>query len=165
MTVAWLGVGSNMGDRLGYLAAAAAGIEALPQTKILAKSSVYETAPVGGVEQGDFLNGVLQIETGLSPDALLDAVLAIEKANGRERQIHWGPRTLDIDILAYGQQRVAKSYLKIPHPYLGERGFVLVPWAEIDGDWQIPEQGKVGELLTKLPILDLAGVSKTAYVW
>ncbi len=165
MTVAWLGVGSNIGNRLGFLQAAAAGVGALPQTKILVKSSVYETAPVGGVEQGDFLNGVLQIETDLSPEMLLDAVLTIEKTNGRERQIHWGPRTLDIDILAYGQQRVEKSYLKIPHPYLGERGFVLIPWAEIDCDWQIPGAGTVGELLARLPILDLAGVSKTAYVW
>ncbi len=165
MTIAWLGVGSNIGDRLGYLQAGAAALGQLAETAVLAKSSIYETEPVGGVEQGPFLNGVIKIETSLSPEQLLEAVQQIEKANGRERFIHWGPRTLDIDILAYGQQIVEKSYLRIPHPYLQERAFVLVPWAEIDSSWQIPGQGMVGTLLEELPILDLAGVTKTVSIW
>ena len=165
MVVAWLGIGSNLGDRLNLLQTAVANINGLANTKVLAKSSIYETEPVGGVEQGPFFNGVLQIETFLSPEQLLDAVLAIEKEHGRERVIHWGPRTLDIDILAYGQQVVEKTYLKIPHPYLGERAFVLVPWAEVDGDWQMPGGETINQLLEGLPILDLVGVRKTACGW
>lgn len=165
MTIAWLGIGSNLGDRLGYLQAGAASLSQLPGTAILTKSAIYETEPVGGVEQGPFLNGVIKIETGLSPDQLLEAVQHIEKENGRERLVHWGPRTLDMDILAYGQQTVEKTYLKIPHPYLQERAFVLVPWAEIDRDWQVPHLGTVNELLEKLPVLELVGVKKTGYIW
>ena len=165
MTIAWLGMGSNIEDRLGYLQAGIAGTRGLPDTHILAKSAVYETAPVGGVEQGPFLNGVVKIETSLTPEQLLEGVLQVEKANGRERVVHWGPRTLDIDILAYGQEVIAKSYLKVPHPYLAERAFVLLPWAEIGGDWQVPGLGKVDELLEKLPVLELVGVEKTGYMW
>ena len=165
MTIAWLGIGSNMGDRLGYLQAGAGALGRLPATTILAKSSIYETEPVGGVEQGPFLNGVIKIETGLSPEQLLEAVQQIEKTNGRERLVHWGPRTLDIDILAYGQQTVEKTYLKIPHPYLQERAFVLVPWAEIGDNWQVPQLGTVSELFAALPVLELVGVKKTGDVW
>ena len=165
MTIAWLGMGGNLGDKLGYLQAGIRSVEQLPDTKILAKSSLYETEPIGGVEQDSFLNGVVKIETSLTSEQLLEAVLRIEKTYGRERIVHWGPRTLDIDILAFGQQMVEKSYLKIPHPYLQERAFVLVPWAEIDSGWQIPNLGTVGGLLENLPVLELAGVRKTNAQW
>ena len=165
MTIAWLGIGSNLGDRLGFLRAAAAGVNALPETTVLEKSGIYETAPIGGVEQDPFLNGVLKIETGLSPEQLLQAVLQIEALNGRERKVHWGPRTLDIDILAYGDLQVNQRNLQIPHPFLGERAFVLVPWAELAENYHIPGKGTVLELLQQLPVLQLAGVQKQSNIW
>lgn len=165
MTAAWLGLGSNIGDRLGFLQAGKTSVGVLPQTRVIAQSAIYETAPVGGVEQGPFLNGVIKIETGLTAEKLLEGVLHIEKLNGRERTVHWGPRTLDIDILAFGQEVIDKKYLTVPHPFLSQRAFVLVPWAEVEDSWQIPGLGTVGELLTGLPVLDLAGVEKTAYQW
>ncbi len=165
MTVAWLGIGSNLGDRLGFLKAAATSVNALPETAVLKKSAIYETAPIGGVEQDFFLNGVLKIETGLSPEQLLQAVLQIEALNGRERTIHWGPRTLDIDILAYGEQEINQINLQVPHPFLGERAFVLVPWAELEENYFVPGKGTVLELLQQLPVLELAGVQKQNYIW
>lgn len=165
MTIAWLSIGSNIGDRSGFLRAAADSMRALPQTKLLAKSSIYETMPVGGVEQDPFLNGVLKIETGLSPRELLAGCQQIEYANGRERKIHWGPRTLDIDILAFGAETVTEPDLKIPHPFLGERAFVLVPWAEVEESWYIPQKGTVLQLLQQLPVLELAGVQKYNAIW
>jgi len=123
-------MGSNLGDRAGYLRAA---LRELPHQGIRVRrvSSIYETEPVGLKGQPAFLNLAVKGETRLGPQALLRAVQAIEARLGRQRSVRWGPRTLDIDILFYGRRRIRRRGLQVPHPRLAERRFVLAPLAEI----------------------------------
>ena len=144
-----LSVGSNLGDRLGTLQGCVHAIGALPDTDVLARSPVYETAPVGGPVQPDYLNAVLIIGTGLGPRALLDATQRIEAGFGRVRAERYGPRTLDIDIISYSDQTSDDPVLTLPHPRARERAFVLVPWHAIDADATLPE-GSVADLLAGL---------------
>lgn len=134
---AYLSLGSNLGDRAGYLQAALAHIAALPQTRLLAASTVYETAPWGQTAQPAFLNMAAEIETALTPEALLAELGRIEDALGRQRSEHWGPRTLDIDLLVYEGETRDTPELRLPHPYLTQRRFVLEPLAEIAPDLEI----------------------------
>ena len=135
MQTAYIGMGSNLASRAGppqaTLAAAASQLESLG--RIMARSSLYSTEPVGYVDQPRFLNAVVALETGLDPRALLDGLLLIEREFGRDRSegIPNGPRTLDLDLLLYGEQRISEPGLEIPHPRLAERAFVLVPLCEI----------------------------------
>lgn len=128
---AYLSIGSNMGDKEGHLDFAIDQLNALPDTKVTAVSDFIVTAPYGGVEQDDFLNGALEIETLKTPEELLETALSIEKETGRERLIHWGPRTLDIDILFYDDAIVMTENLKIPHVEIPKRTFVLEPLSTI----------------------------------
>lgn len=121
--VAFIALGSNLGDREGYLAYARAAIGAIPRTFLTAVTHVEETAPFGPVEQGPFLNQMVAVETELSPRELLKELLRIEKVARRERSVRWGPRTLDLDIVAFGRQRVSDSDLEVPHPGLRDREF------------------------------------------
>ena len=130
-TRAYLGLGSNLGDRLDHLRKGAEAIASLPETSVESVSPVYETAPWGVVDQPKFLNLCLSISTPLSARALLDAVLAIETRNGRSREIRWGPRSLDIDILAFGDEQIDEDGLTIPHSHLLKRMFVLKPLVDI----------------------------------
>ncbi|MDP2642632.1 MAG: 2-amino-4-hydroxy-6-hydroxymethyldihydropteridine diphosphokinase [Candidatus Peregrinibacteria bacterium] len=126
---AYLSLGSNLGDRDDFLKKA---ISAIKKTeKIIKKSKIYETSPVGHKDQGDFLNMVIKIETLLTPQKLLEKLMEIEKKLGRERRIKNGPRTIDIDILTFGNTIVDEPNLKIPHPRMHERKFVLVPLMEL----------------------------------
>jgi 2-amino-4-hydroxy-6-hydroxymethyldihydropteridine diphosphokinase len=118
-----IALGSNLGDRAAKLARARDAIARLPTTRIVAASDVEETAPIGPVPQGPYLNQMLLIETGLAPRALLDALLAVEEAEGRVRKERWGPRTLDCDIVLYGARTVREPGLEIPHPELPNRAF------------------------------------------
>lgn len=118
-----IALGSNVGDRAAHLTAARAAIAALPATRVVDASPVEETAPVGPVAQGPFLNQMLLVETTLAPRTLLDALLAIEAARGRTRGERWGPRTLDCDIVLFGARRLAEPGLTIPHPELPRRDF------------------------------------------
>ena len=128
MVRAAIGLGSNLGDRARHIADA---IGALAETGSLVRvSSLYETAPVGGPKQGAYMNAVALIETDLSPQDLLGRCLEIERHQGRERRERWGPRTLDLDVLLYGDQTVALESLTIPHPRMTERRFVLEPLLE-----------------------------------
>lgn len=129
--IAYIALGSNLGDRQAYLAQARAALAALPGSRILAASSVEETAPVGGVPQGPFLNQMLALETELSPRALLDALHEIERAAGRVRDVRWGPRTLDLDIVMFDAQTVDEPDLKVPHAELGARDFWQRELAEV----------------------------------
>lgn len=131
MTRAYLGLGSNLGDKAGRLAAAVEGLAATPGIRVTARSSDYRTPPWGDTDQDWFLNAALGIETGLSPHDLLDACLAVETALGRVRERPWGPRVIDIDVLSYGDAEVSDARLVLPHRYVRERAFVLVPLAEI----------------------------------
>lgn len=137
MSTAYLSLGSNEGDRLGWMDQT---IKLLSEScgNITAKSSVYETAAWGITEQPDFLNMVLQMETGLSPDDLIAAILDTEVKLGRHRDVKWGPRIIDIDILFYDQLIVNKPGLTIPHPFIQNRRFILVPMAEINPKFQHP---------------------------
>jgi 2-amino-4-hydroxy-6-hydroxymethyldihydropteridine diphosphokinase len=121
--VAYIALGSNLGDRDAHLAAARAAIAALPRTTVLAASAVEETAPLGPVAQGPFLNQMVAVETELAPRELLAALQRIEHAAGRERGVRWGPRTLDLDIVLYERQRVSEPGLVVPHPELPRRDF------------------------------------------
>lgn len=126
-----MAIGSNLGDRRAYLEAGLKEVAALPGTHLAEVSQAYETRPLGPVAQPDFLNAVFAIETSLAPEPLLAALLAAEKKHQRQRRIHWGPRTLDLDLLLYGERVVKSADLTLPHPHIHERSFVLVPLYEI----------------------------------
>ena len=121
--VAYIALGSNLGDRDAYLARAREALAALPETRLLAASAVEETVPLGPIEQGPFLNQMIAIETSLAPRALLDALQEIERAAGRQRDVRWGPRTLDLDIVRFERQQVSEPGLVVPHPELPHRDF------------------------------------------
>jgi 2-amino-4-hydroxy-6-hydroxymethyldihydropteridine diphosphokinase len=142
-----LAVGANLGDRLGTLQACVNAIGRLPDTDVLAISPVYQTAPVGGPAQPDFLNAVLTVATGLRPLELLGAAHGIEAAFGRVRDVRFGPRTLDVDVISYSGELSRDPVLTLPHPRAHERAFVLAPWLDIDPEAQLPGRGPVRELL------------------
>jgi len=131
MHIAYIGLGSNMGDKIANLNKAIGELGKVPGNKVLAVSSFYKTEPVGRVEQDWFVNAAAEIETSLTPRELLNKLLYIEKNLGRVRDVKWGPRVIDLDILLYDDLVMNEEGLSIPHPYLYERGFVLVPLAEI----------------------------------
>jgi 2-amino-4-hydroxy-6-hydroxymethyldihydropteridine diphosphokinase len=152
MTIGYLGLGSNVGDRRAHLQAA---VDALPDrgVRVLASSSVYETEPVGEVlDQAWFYNACLRMETALVPEALLDACKEIEAARGRPAPgepgyVHQGPRPLDVDLLALGTVPYASARLTLPHPALTERRFVLIPLLELDPELVVPGRGRAADAL------------------
>ncbi len=131
MPEAYLGLGSNLGDREALLRAAVHELGETEGVTVTAASPIYETPPWGPVPQGPYLNACVAVETELPARALLDLALAIERRHGRERAVRWGPRTLDIDLLVYGATAIEEPGLVVPHPRMAERGFVLVPLATI----------------------------------
>lgn len=149
MVEAFIALGSNVGDRAAHLRAA---IEALTRIDShLLVSPFYETAPVGYLDQGPFLNGVVRIETGLDPAALLRALLAVEVEHGRVRDVRNGPRTLDLDLILYGDLVFETPELVVPHPRLQERAFVLVPLCDLAPERVHPVSGAtMRELLARL---------------
>ena len=143
-----LALGSNLGDREWTLMSAA---EALNEVgEVVAFSSFLESRAVGGPPQPDYLNAVLILETQLEPLELLKVCQAIEKIFGRTREVHWGPRTLDIDLITCSDVVMESDSLTLPHPRASERHFVLAPWYEIDNDAHLPGHGSVADLLAKL---------------
>ncbi|GJM19374.1 MAG: 2-amino-4-hydroxy-6-hydroxymethyldihydropteridine diphosphokinase [Phycisphaeraceae bacterium] len=152
--LAAIALGSNLGDRSTNLDAGVLGVAALDDTRVLAVSAYLETAAVGPGAQGAYFNAAMVVQTGLSPRALLDALLAIELANGRDRssEQRWGARTLDLDLLLYADRVIDEPGLSVPHPRLHERAFVLEPLAQIAPGWEVPGAGRVvAELLAQLP--------------
>ena len=133
---AYLGIGTNLGDRLAYLQLAVDALAAADGVQVVAASPVYETVPVGGPEQPDYLNAVVAVDTALSPRALLRLANTIEAAAERVRTVRWGPRTLDVDVLLVGDEQVDEPDLVVPHPRMHERAFVLVPLADLDPAWR-----------------------------
>jgi dihydroneopterin aldolase/2-amino-4-hydroxy-6-hydroxymethyldihydropteridine diphosphokinase len=148
--LAVLALGSNLGERLAILQGAVNAFAASPDVDVRAVSPVYETAPVGGPEQPDYLNAVLVVSTTLSARALLTRAQAIEAAYGRVREERWGARTLDIDLVVVGEDEMGGEALTLPHPRAHERAFVLSPWHELDPDATIPGRGRVADLLAAL---------------
>lgn len=153
-----LGLGSNLGERLEYLQAAVDSLTDSPEIFGVAVSPVYETEPVGVTDQPAFLNAVLVVETVLPARILVERAMAVEDAYGRTREERWGPRTLDVDLLALGEDVIDEPDLKVPHPLIPERAFVLQPWADIDPDCEIPGMGLVAELAE---VVGSHGVTRT----
>jgi 2-amino-4-hydroxy-6-hydroxymethyldihydropteridine diphosphokinase len=152
MTRVFVGLGSNLGERRETLRAAVGRLRGLQEVQVEGVSSFRETEPVGYVDQPRFLNGAVELETELSARALLGALLELERAFGRDRGTAppHGPRTLDLDLLLYGDAMIDEPLLKVPHPRLHERRFVLEPLAELDPDLEVPGHGSVQALLAKL---------------
>jgi len=138
VATAYLGLGSNLGDRLANLREAAALLGAQEGLKVLRSSRVYESDPVAGPPQPEYLNAVLEVETSLSPIELLGVCQRVEKALGRVRGERWGPRTMDVDVLTYDDETLDEPELRVPHPRMHERGFVLIPLSELDPDPPLP---------------------------
>jgi len=148
---AFVGLGSNLGDREATIRAALAELESAWRVGTVAVSTLVETEPVGYREQPDFLNGVAEVETALGPRELLDALLAVERSLGRTRDgPRYGPRTIDLDLLLYGDRRIDEPGLVVPHPRLHERLFVLEPLHELAPALEIPGIGALETALGKL---------------
>jgi len=128
----YIALGSNLGDRAAHLRAARQALAALPETRLVAASTIEETPPLGGLPQPSYLNQMVLLETGLTPRALLQACQLIERQEGRERTERWGSRTLDLDIVCFGDRQVAESDLIIPHPELPHRDFWRRELAELN---------------------------------
>jgi 2-amino-4-hydroxy-6-hydroxymethyldihydropteridine diphosphokinase len=145
--VATIGLGANLNDPAAQVEYALAELDRLPGTRLIARSSLYASAPVGYVDQPDFINAVAQVDTTLAPRALLAALLDIEHRHGRERSFRNAPRTLDLDLLLYGDAHFHEEGLTLPHPRMHERGFVLLPLLEIAPDTVIPGRGRAADWL------------------
>ena len=145
--VATIGLGANLNDPAAQVEYALAELDRLPATRLLARSSLYASSPVGYVDQPDFINAVAQVETALAPRALLAALLDIEQRHGRERSFRNAPRTLDLDLLLYGDARFHEEGLTLPHPRMHERAFVLLPLLEIAAQTVIPGRGPAEDWL------------------
>jgi 2-amino-4-hydroxy-6-hydroxymethyldihydropteridine diphosphokinase len=143
-------MGSNLGDRRTFLKEASLEIGSHPQLRVIRLSSLYETEPVGYLDQGWFLNQVMEIETTLTPEELLTFLQGIENKLGRKRLIRWGPRVIDLDILLYGNRTIETPKLIIPHPRMYERGFVMIPLQEIAPDLVHPDGKTTREHLDML---------------
>ncbi|MGB5407444.1 MAG: 2-amino-4-hydroxy-6-hydroxymethyldihydropteridine diphosphokinase [Thiogranum sp.] len=158
----YIGLGSNLDNPESQVKTAIEALAGLSQIRLQDRSSLYRSAPMGPQDQPDYVNAVVKLSTGLEPEALLDKLQGIERAQGRVRTQRWGPRTLDLDILLYGQCVVATERLKIPHPGIAERSFVLYPLAEINGQLEIPGLGRVQSLLEQCPDAGLSRLPATA---
>ncbi len=156
MIDAYIALGSNLQDPLEQLQAASAALAALPETELVALSRLYRSAAVGPGEQPDYLNAVARLRTGLSPLALLDALQRIELEQGRERHVRWAARTLDLDLLLYGDQCIDEPRLQVPHPRMSQRAFVVYPLADVaPAGLQLPGGEELAELVAACPRGDL----------
>jgi len=152
MARAYVALGANLGDRERTIRAALAELDGTPGVEVAAVSRLVETEPVGYLDQPRFLNGAAALETSLPPQELLDLLLAVERRFGRSREgvPPQGPRTLDLDLLLYGTAQIEEPGLRIPHPRLHERAFVLGPLAELDPSLEVPGKGDIQTLLAGL---------------
>jgi 2-amino-4-hydroxy-6-hydroxymethyldihydropteridine diphosphokinase len=156
---AYVALGSNLDDPAAQVRAGFEALSMLPATRLARVSSLYRSAPVGYADQPDFVNAVALIETALEPRKLLEALLAVERRKGRVRDFPNAPRTLDLDIVLYGDRVLHEPGLTIPHPRMHERAFVLVPLAEIAPDVNVPGHGRAADLAAAL---DAGGLQKIA---
>lgn len=157
MALAYIGLGSNLADPLEQVQTALHELANLPNTRFITCSSLYRSTPIGPEDQPDYINAVAKLESRLEPLVLLDALQAIEQTHGRERKVHWGARTLDLDILLYDQNILQTERLTVPHAFMHERGFVLAPLLEIEPTLALPS----GETITSLwEACDQSGLTK-----
>ncbi len=153
MVRAYIGIGSNLGDPEQQVHDVLPRLDGIRETRLAARSSLYRSEPAGGIEQEDFINAVAAVDTRLAPLDLLLELQAIEQAYYRQREpgLRWGPRTMDLDILLYGQVRQNDSHLQLPHPEIARRLFVLQPLREIAGDLYLPALGSLDYLIANAP--------------
>lgn len=161
MALAYIGLGSNLEDPLAQVTRAFAELAQIPNTSLLARSAIYSSRAIGP-EQPDYINAATLLDTRLAPLALLDALQAIEQTHQRVRIQHWGPRTLDLDLLLYGDEIIAEERLRVPHPYLTQRSFVLYPLADITPDLHLPDGTPLADLLKCCPADGLVRLSSPA---
>jgi 2-amino-4-hydroxy-6-hydroxymethyldihydropteridine diphosphokinase len=152
---AWIGLGSNLAGPRAQVERGLGALAQLPQSHLQQRSHLYRSAPWGVREQPDFVNAVAAIETGLSPHDLMVALLDIERRFGRQRNAdRWGPRILDLDLLLFADRIIDEPGLRVPHPHLHERAFVLLPLAEIAPHLQIPGRGSISDLVARVDVSD-----------
>ncbi|MFA9559813.1 2-amino-4-hydroxy-6-hydroxymethyldihydropteridine diphosphokinase [Evansella sp. AB-rgal1] len=156
--IAYISLGSNIENRYTHLSEAIDRIEANERISVLKQSSIYETAPVGIVDQSPFLNIVLKITTSLTADDLLTFLQLVETTGGRTREVRWGPRTIDLDILLFNKENINLEHLVVPHPRMLERSFVLIPFLEIEPSYTFSNGKSIDEYITELT--DKEGVQK-----
>jgi 2-amino-4-hydroxy-6-hydroxymethyldihydropteridine diphosphokinase len=158
MTRAWIGLGSNLENPRDQILNAFRELAESDGISLVARSSLYLSEPMGPQDQPDFINAAALVETTLDPLALLAVLQGIEQRHARRRERHWGPRTLDLDLLLYGEESISHPDLTVPHPGIGDRSFVLLPLREIEPGLLIPGLGSVENLLGKLgnPVLEVA---------
>lgn len=157
MPIAYIALGSNLESPAQQLQAACDAMATEADMRIIAGSSVVRSAAVGPGPQPDYLNAVVAIDTSLPAEALLDRLQAIEQARGRERSVRWGPRTLDLDLLLYGDQQICSPRLQVPHPAMAQRHFVVYPLAELCApDFVLPSGETLAALLSRCPAHGLA---------
>ncbi|TCZ87384.1 2-amino-4-hydroxy-6-hydroxymethyldihydropteridine diphosphokinase [Lysobacter sp. N42] len=154
---AYVGLGGNVGDARARVTGAFDALGHLSRTRLVARSSLYRTPAWGPVAQDDYVNAVAAVDTQLPPLELLEALLRLEREAGRDREtaLRWGPRTLDLDLLLYGEDSIDLPGLRVPHPRLHERAFVIVPLAEIAPALRIPGHGEVGALRASMETADI----------
>lgn len=148
---AFVGLGGNLGDPIAQIKAALAALDRSAQTRVLRHSGFYRTPPWGVTDQAEFVNAVAEIETTLTPRVLLHELLRIEIEAGRIRgEQRWGPRLIDLDLLLYGATQIDEDSLRVPHPRMLERAFVLVPLSELEPSLNLPDHGELSSLLANL---------------
>lgn len=151
MSLAYVGLGSNLDQPAEQIAKALAGLAQLPATRLLRQSSLYRSAPWGDLHQPDFINAVAELETAFDPIALVSELLALEQRLGRRRDgPRWGPRRIDLDLLVHDHDTVATIAVQVPHPRIPERAFVLLPLAELAPNYELPGMGRVEDLLSRI---------------
>lgn len=156
--LAYIGMGSNLQQPLDQLYRALAELNGIPRTSLQASSSFYTSSPMGPADQPDYINAVAALHTELAALDLLDQLQRIELAHGRQRGLRWGPRTLDLDLLLYGDQVIQNERLSVPHPGIARRAFVLLPLAELAPELEVPGLGTVSDMLAGLEIEDVARI-------
>jgi 2-amino-4-hydroxy-6-hydroxymethyldihydropteridine diphosphokinase len=159
MITCYIGLGSNLENPVEQVSTALKELSQIPDTTLEHASSLYRSDPVGPPGQPDYINAVACLITRLEPHALLDQLQAIEQAHDRKRIQHWGPRTLDLDLILYGDHTLATERLNVPHPYAKERAFVLWPLAEIANELTFPDGTVLSELLVQCPVGSLEKIS------
>jgi 2-amino-4-hydroxy-6-hydroxymethyldihydropteridine diphosphokinase len=161
-SVAYIGIGSNLDDPERQVQSAVEALARLPHSRLLRASRLFRTPPWGRAEQPAFVNAAAMLATSLSPRELLDALLTIERERGRHRDgTRWGPRVIDLDILLYGDLSVDEDGLRIPHPHIAERAFVLLPLADLDAELCVPGRGRVRDLLDRVDVGDCVPLTET----
>lgn len=164
-TIAAIGLGGNVGDAAATVREALRALDALPSSRLLQVSPLYRTPAWGNTAQPDFINAAALLRTGLDARALLDALLEIERHFGRDRDaggVQWGPRTLDLDLLLYGDAVIDEPGLRVPHPHLHERAFALLPLSRIAAGMRVPGRGRVSELLQDIDTTGCAALAADA---